>query len=77
MMPMWPVFASMAGRCTPNVGYDWSRTPYVAEIPKSEFVTGQNTFYFPAAPAGYHIHDIAVRIYFDAGHPLKSRWQSD
>lgn len=57
---------------TPNVGYDWSRTPYIAEIPKSEFVTGQNTFTFPAAPAGYHIHDIAVRIYFDNLHPLKS-----
>lgn len=57
---------------TPNVGYDWSRTPYVAEISKNEFVTGQNTFTFPAASAGYHIHDIAVRIYFDAGHPLKA-----
>jgi regulation of enolase protein 1 (concanavalin A-like superfamily) len=55
-----------------TVGADWSRTPYLVEIPASNFVQGVNTFAFAASPpeARYHIHDLAVRIYYDAAHPL-------
>lgn len=53
----------------PNVGADWSRTPYVAEIPKSELKTGNNkiTFY---GTRPYHVHDVAFRIYYDDQNPL-------
>jgi hypothetical protein len=55
---------------TPNVGYDWSRTPYIAEISKSELRQGANTITFWDATGGYHVHDLAFRIYYDAAHPL-------
>lgn len=54
----------------PNVGSDWSRTPWIGEIPKGQLIQGDNTLLFWNAAGGYHIHDIAVRIYFDAEHPL-------
>lgn len=53
-----------------NVGYDWSRSPYVGEIPLTELKQGINTLTVLGVSAGYHIHDIAVRIYFDDAHPL-------
>lgn len=46
-----------------TVGYDWSRTPWVAEIPVSELVTGNNTMEVRDAAGAFHIHDIAFRIY--------------
>jgi uncharacterized repeat protein (TIGR02543 family) len=54
----------------PDVGYDWSRTPYIAEIPKSELQQGTNTITLWHAAGGYHVHDISFRIHYDDGHPL-------
>ncbi|HRN67044.1 MAG TPA: DUF1349 domain-containing protein [Promineifilum sp.] len=54
----------------PNVGYDWSRTPWIQEIPINELVQGPNTFLFWGESGKYHIHDIALRIYYDDTHPL-------
>ncbi|MEM7131328.1 MAG: Ig-like domain-containing protein [Chloroflexota bacterium] len=45
----------------PNVGEDWSRTPYVAEVPISELNQGGNVITFKGQ--GYHVHDIAFRVY--------------
>ncbi len=55
-----------------NVGASWSRTPYVFEIPLSELRQGDNTLTFRTASGGYHINDIAIRIYFDDAHPLRT-----
>jgi regulation of enolase protein 1 (concanavalin A-like superfamily) len=54
----------------PRVGSDWSRTPYVGRILKSELVQGANTLTFTGVAGQYHVHDIAVRIYYDNEHPL-------
>ncbi len=48
----------------PPVGSEWSRTPYIAEIPLAELKQGNNTFKFWDAGGGYHIHDMAIRLYF-------------
>lgn len=53
----------------PPVGADWSRTPYIVEIDKSEFVVGTNTMTF-WGDKKYHIHDIAIRIYYNGNAPL-------
>ncbi|MEZ4515545.1 MAG: hypothetical protein R3C44_01470 [Chloroflexota bacterium] len=53
----------------PNVGSDWSRTPYVAEIPKSELEVGTNTITF-WGERPFHVHDAAFRIYYDDQNPL-------
>lgn len=45
----------------PNVGDDWSRTPYVAEVPLTDFWQDDNTITFKGI--GYHVHDIAFRVY--------------
>ena len=55
---------------TPNVGYDWSRTPWISEIPLSVLKNGTNTFTFWAEHGLYHIHDISIRLYYDDTHPL-------
>lgn len=55
---------------TPDAGSDWSRTPWVGEIPLSSLEQGTNTFTFWTEHGLYHIHDIAVRIYYDDTHPL-------
>ncbi len=60
-----------------DVGADWSRTPFVSEIPTSELVQGTNTITFASAGAQYHIHDVAFRIYHDATHPLIAGPSSD
>ena len=54
----------------PAVGYDWSRTPWIQEIPKEELAPGSNTFLFWGESGKYHIHDVALRIYYDDTHPL-------
>lgn len=54
----------------PPVGAEWSRTPYVMEIPKSELRQGENTISLFESRGGWHVHDIAFRIYHDAEHPL-------
>lgn len=53
----------------PPVGNDWSRTPYVLEIDKSEFNVGANTMTFWGEKK-YHIHDIGIRIYYNNDAPL-------
>jgi len=55
---------------TPNVGHDWSRTPWVSEIPLTSLTQGLNTFTFWAEHGLYHIHDISIRLYYDETHPL-------
>lgn len=55
----------------PPVGSNWSRTPYVMEIAKSDLRTGANTITIWNTAGPYHIHDIAVRVYYDAAHPLR------
>lgn len=55
---------------TPTVGFEWSRSPYLVEIPKAELKLGANVIAFWDDSGGYHIHDIAFRIYHDASHPL-------
>lgn len=60
----------------PNVGYDWSRTPWVGEIPKSELKQGDNeiTFY---GEQKFHVHDVAFRIYYNGANPLIAGGGSD
>ena len=53
-----------------TVGSDWSRTPFVKEIPKSELQQGTNTIRVWKANRAYHIHDIAIRIYYDNANQL-------
>ena len=55
---------------TPDVGYDWSRTPWISEIPLSVLKNGTNTFTFWAEHGLYHLHDISIRLYYDETHPL-------
>lgn len=54
----------------PPVAYDWSRTPWVFEVPLASLAQGTNSFLFWAAGSRYHIHDVGVRVYYDATHPL-------
>lgn len=62
----------------PSVGDDWSRTPYITEIPKSELVQGANTIKFwNTQNRLFHVHDVVLRIYYDAGHPLIAGSGSD
>lgn len=53
----------------PPVGSDWSRTPYILEIDKSEFNVGSNTMTF-WGDKRYHVHDIGIRIYYTNAAPL-------
>ncbi len=71
-LDLWRNHASQSARFSingnptiyaPNVGDDWSRTPYIATIPKSEFVQGTNTISFWDEAGGYHIHDVAFFVY--------------
>nr|HMN27001.1 InlB B-repeat-containing protein [Caldilineaceae bacterium] len=52
------------------VGQEWSRTPYLVDLPLSDLVTGLNVFQFREVGGQYHVHDIGIRIYFDESHPL-------
>ena len=57
------------GKHTPDVGYDWSRTPWVGAVPLTELRQGTNTFRFTSL-FPVHVHDVMVRVYYDATHPL-------
>ena len=59
----------------PDVGSDWSRTPYISDIALSELKLGENKIHF--YHGGYHVHDIAIRIYYDDTHPLDAGSGSD
>ena len=53
------------------VGYDWSRTPWIQEIPLNELFSSQdNTFLFWGESGKYHIHDVGLRVYYDDAHPI-------
>ncbi len=54
----------------PGVANDWSRSPYVVEIPLAELRQGSNSITFAVTEGLYHVHDVAVRIYHDGTHPL-------
>ncbi len=54
----------------PPVGNEWSRTPWVSEIPLTSLAQGENTITFWGEHGLYHIHDISIRIYYDDTHPL-------
>ena len=56
----------------PDVGAEWSRTPLVAEISLDELVTGTNVLNLSKSGALYHVHDIAIRIYYSDSQPLLS-----
>jgi hypothetical protein len=53
----------------PGVGSNWSRTPAIMTIPKSEFKVGANTMTFWGSSL-YHVHDIGIRIYYTDAKPL-------
>ena len=54
---------------TSPVGYDWSRTPWILEVDKTELKPGSNTITLWATRLT-HIHDIAIRIYHTNDNPL-------
>ena len=54
----------------PNTGANWSRTPWAKEINLNELIQGTNKIDFWDEGGGYHVHDIAIRIYYDDAHPL-------
>ena len=58
------------------VGEDWSRTPWVLEVDKSELNVGNNTITF-RANRPTHIHDVAFRIYHNNDNPLLPASGSD
>lgn len=62
-----------------TVGSDWSRTPFVKEIPLNELKKGQNTIVLPSTDGkgAHHVHDIMIRVYHDANHPLIAGSGSD
>ena len=60
----------------PPVGNDWSRSPVVMEIDKSEFQQGQNSIKFWGAKK-FHVHDIGIRIYYTNDNPLVGASGSD
>lgn len=60
----------------PPVGSDWSRTPYVAEIPMSDLNVGPNSITFWGDKL-YHVHDVAFRVYYTDENPLVGAPGSD
>lgn len=58
-----------------NRGADWSRTAFLMDIPKSEVNQGSNTITFTGTRG--HVHDVALRVYHDAAHPLVPGGGSD
>ncbi len=54
----------------PDAANHYSRTPYVAEIPLNELQQGSNIISFWTGGGGYHVHDVAFRIYYDGSNPL-------
>ena len=57
----------------PDVGADWSRSPYVHQINLNDIVQGDNTIEFSAIDPGgqpYLVRDVAIRVYFDSSHQI-------
>jgi len=54
----------------PTVGSDWSRTPYLGEIPLSEISQGTNVLNLWRGGGQFHVHDIAIRVYHNDENPL-------
>ncbi len=62
---------------TPPRSYDWSRTPWILDVPLTSLQQGNNIFLFWGEEGKYHIYDVAVRIYHDDTHPLIAGAGSD
>jgi hypothetical protein len=60
----------------PNVGAEWSRTPYVGDINQTELVQGLNTITFTGNQQ-YLASDIAIRLYYTDASPLTPGSGSD
>lgn len=56
----------------PNVGDNFSRTPFTATVPLEQLRTGTNVLRFQEATGAYHVHDVMVRVYYDASNPIVS-----
>lgn len=66
------VFFRLNGASTvyhPDVGGDWSRSPWVGAVNLNELVQGPNQIHFLSEPQ-IHIHDVAIRIFYDGTHPI-------
>ena len=84
-LDLWRNYDTQAARFTinngatvysPPVGSDWSRTPYILEVDKSELNVGTNTMTF-WGDKKYHVHDIGFRIYYTNDAPLQPGSGSD
>ena len=53
----------------PEVGDEWSRTPWVGEVELSQLRRGKNEFRF-LEEGWMHVHDVCIRIDYEAEHPL-------
>lgn len=60
----------------PNAGGDWSRTPWAGEVAVNELQQGNNQIHFTST-AQIHIHDVAIRLYYDENNPLTPGGGSD
>lgn len=60
----------------PNVGSDWSRTPWTGEVALNELKQGANQIHFTST-AQIHIHDVAIRLYYTDATPLTPGGGSD
>lgn len=49
----------------PGVGLEWSRTPYVGPIDLSDLQQGGNTIKVWKEGNAFHLHDIAIRVYYN------------
>jgi regulation of enolase protein 1 (concanavalin A-like superfamily) len=56
----------------PAVGDNFSRTPFTATVPLSQLRSGTNVLNFQEATGPYHVHDVMVRVYYDASNPIVS-----
>ncbi len=61
----------------PNAGSNYSRTAFTATVPLAQLSTGNNAITFQANSGAYHVHDVMIRVYYDAGHPIVAGPGSD
>ncbi|MEM9565487.1 MAG: hypothetical protein AAGA93_22885, partial [Actinomycetota bacterium] len=54
----------------PNIGRNFSRTPFTATVPLTELVQGQNSLKFQEATGPYHVQDVMIRVYYDDTNPI-------
>ncbi|MEM7273342.1 MAG: LamG-like jellyroll fold domain-containing protein [Actinomycetota bacterium] len=61
----------------PNIGDNFSRTPYTATVPLVQLQQGSNSLKFQAENGPYHVHDVMIRVYYDATNPIVPGPNSD